>query len=116
MGTTGLGDSPTLGETSLRWLRIKRIEQSQRDCDLQPKVARHELPWVTIGNEFQPQRGCGKPFSDEGRQINPKRISRPIRSRACATTCAIRPENQPCGDVPPVRRCIAAPVRDWICS
>ena len=33
--------------------------QSQRDCGLQPKVARHELPWVNASNGFQPQRGCG---------------------------------------------------------
>ncbi|MSU62837.1 MAG: type II secretion system protein [Pedosphaera sp.] len=33
--------------------------QSQRDCVLQPKVARHELPWVVRVENDQPQRGCG---------------------------------------------------------
>ena len=36
-----------------------RCEQSQRDCDLQPKVARNELPWVIVEQISQPQRGCG---------------------------------------------------------
>ena len=38
------------------------LRQSQRDCGLQPKVARNELPWVTMRNWIQPQRGCGKPI------------------------------------------------------
>ena len=33
--------------------------QSQRDCVLQPRVARHELPWVSCIKFCQPQRGCG---------------------------------------------------------
>ena len=33
--------------------------QSQRDCILQPRVARHELPWVSRKKSNQPQRGCG---------------------------------------------------------
>ena len=33
--------------------------QSQRDCVLQPRVARHELPWVGRERFCQPQRGCG---------------------------------------------------------
>src|SRR6266571_7330214 len=33
--------------------------QSQRDCVFQPKVARNELPWVTVCKWIQPQRGCG---------------------------------------------------------
>ena len=28
------------------------LRQSQRDCVLQPKVARHELPWVAVGMVF----------------------------------------------------------------
>src|SRR6266508_5394861 len=32
--------------------------QSQRDCVLQPRVARNELPWENRWNESQPQRGC----------------------------------------------------------
>ena len=38
------------------------VGKSQRDCGLQPKVARNELPWVTILKAIQPQRGCGKPL------------------------------------------------------
>src|SRR5882757_638721 len=34
--------------------------QSQRDCVLQPRVARHELPWVSSSRLRQPQRGCGR--------------------------------------------------------
>ena len=33
--------------------------QSQRDCVLQPRVARNELPWVRRAQHPQPQRGCG---------------------------------------------------------
>ncbi len=37
------------------------IFQSQRDCDLQPKVAESaRLPWVTMRKWIQPQRGCGE--------------------------------------------------------
>src|SRR5437879_1706195 len=32
--------------------------QSQRDCVLQPRVARNELPWVPFRKTHQPQRGC----------------------------------------------------------
>ena len=32
--------------------------QSQRDCILQPRVARNELPWVDCKRNFQPHRGC----------------------------------------------------------
>ncbi len=34
------------------------IRQSQRDCITQPRVARHELPWVNRQINKQPQRGC----------------------------------------------------------
>src|SRR5471032_3142616 len=34
--------------------------QAQRDCGLQPRVARNELPWEIIGGISQPQRGCGE--------------------------------------------------------
>jgi hypothetical protein len=43
----------------LRILRVRRATrfpyhgQSQRDCVLQPRVARHALPWVTVSN-FSP--------------------------------------------------------------
>ncbi len=33
--------------------------QSQRDCVLQPRVARDELPWGRRRELSQPQRGCG---------------------------------------------------------
>jgi hypothetical protein len=37
------------------------VFQSQRDCDLQPKVAESaRLPWVTMRKWIQPQRGCGR--------------------------------------------------------
>src|SRR5438045_5441958 len=42
-----------------RTLREGACEQAQRDCGLQPKVARNELPWVTFRNQIQPQRGYG---------------------------------------------------------
>ena len=32
--------------------------ESQRDSIIQPRVARHELPWVNREKNFQPQRGC----------------------------------------------------------
>src|SRR6266567_4708569 len=32
--------------------------QSQRDCVIKPRVARHELPWVDRPRRFQSQRGC----------------------------------------------------------
>ena len=41
------------------WRAATALRQSQRDCVLQPKVARNELPWVTIRRRIQPQRGCG---------------------------------------------------------
>jgi len=31
------------------------LRQSQRDCALQPRVARNELPWATVP-EFNPER------------------------------------------------------------
>jgi hypothetical protein len=34
--------------------------QSQRDCVLQPRFARHELPWDNNNGQRQPQRGCGR--------------------------------------------------------
>jgi hypothetical protein len=38
-----------------------RLLQSQRDCGLQPKVARNELPWenAPLATFTQPQRGDG---------------------------------------------------------
>jgi len=33
--------------------------QSQRDCVIQPRVARNELPWAGPTDFHQPQRGCG---------------------------------------------------------
>jgi hypothetical protein len=34
------------------------VSESQRDSSFQPRVARHELPWVTRFVFPQPQRGC----------------------------------------------------------
>ena len=34
--------------------------QSRRDCVLQPRVARNELPWEIVQTASQPQRGCGR--------------------------------------------------------
>jgi hypothetical protein len=33
------------------------VFQSQRDCVLQPRVARNELPWEIVGRDSQPQTG-----------------------------------------------------------
>ena len=38
--------------------RRPQFPQSQRDCVLQPKVARNELPCVNRPHRSQPQRGC----------------------------------------------------------
>src|SRR5437867_9348293 len=35
------------------------VLQSQRDCVIQPRVTRNELPWVACRIGFQPQRGYG---------------------------------------------------------
>jgi hypothetical protein len=90
------------------------VWQSQRDCVLQPKVARNGLPWVTNRKRIQPQRGCGKFFAIS--KLNPQPISRPIPPRACAIICASRPDNSLSGDVPLVWRCSASLVRDGIGS
>ena len=45
--------------------------QSQGDCVLQPRVARHELPWVCPAYDFQPQRGCGPFRGSRGRVPQP---------------------------------------------
>src|SRR5204862_628377 len=34
--------------------------QPQRGCVPKPRVARHELPWVIVGEKDQPQPGCGE--------------------------------------------------------
>ena len=34
------------------------FSQSQRDCDLQPRVATKELPWVWVANVFNPNGVC----------------------------------------------------------
>lgn len=36
------------------------VFQSQRDCVLQPRVGRNELPWEIVRGNSQPQRGCGE--------------------------------------------------------
>jgi hypothetical protein len=36
--------------------RVRRTPQSQRDCVLKPRVARNELPWVTVGDMSNPER------------------------------------------------------------
>src|SRR6187401_3551507 len=57
--------------------------RSQRDCATKPRVARHELPWVSPVKGSQPQRGCGNlrptrhnPF---GVVLNSPRIPRVAR-------------------------------------
>jgi len=55
-------DAVRQGEWVTEWEMRSATEsrlQSQRDCVLQPKVARHELPWVVVWKWIQPQRGCG---------------------------------------------------------
>ncbi len=37
----------------------RSVRESQRDSVPKPKVARHELPWVSVRKLHQPQRGCG---------------------------------------------------------
>src|SRR4051794_1587780 len=37
-------------------LSFRRISQSQRDCILQPRVARNELPWVNRHQAVNPER------------------------------------------------------------
>jgi len=44
-----------------------RAGQSQRDCVPKPRVARHELPWVSRTKNHQPQRGCVGLESSGGR-------------------------------------------------
>jgi hypothetical protein len=43
------------------------IGQSQRDCDLQPKVARDELPWVIVQQIINRNAVAAIPFSFCGR-------------------------------------------------
>ena len=43
------------------------VFQSQRDCGLQPRVARNELPWVVVQQTLQPQPGCGHFVTGDGR-------------------------------------------------
>ena len=73
-----------------------RGEQSQRDCVLQPKVARNELPWVIVEQISQPQRDCGLSVliwragnvghnpvgTDAGRFAIPRRVELPIAPSA----------------------------------
>jgi hypothetical protein len=43
------------GEVNLQnrnWMKFDFILQSQRDCILQPRVARNELPWVLVQQIF----------------------------------------------------------------
>src|SRR5260370_23522142 len=39
---------------------VPAVSQSRRDCALQPRVARNELPWEIVQTASQPQRGCGR--------------------------------------------------------
>src|SRR5207302_4349164 len=58
------------------------IGQSQRDCVHQPKVARHELPWVII-EQIINRNAVAAIFLRQ--RFNPTHISHPIRFRVCAT-------------------------------
>jgi hypothetical protein len=40
--------------------------QSQRDCVIQPRVARHELPWVNFQTNPSTQKGLWHSFSRNG--------------------------------------------------
>jgi hypothetical protein len=42
--------------------------ESQRDSETEPRVARHELPWVNGQGATQPQRGCDFVFSTKDRR------------------------------------------------
>src|SRR6266446_2340480 len=45
---------------SLNERLVPADSQSRRDCVLQPRVARNELPWEIVQTASQPQRGCGR--------------------------------------------------------
>jgi len=86
------------------------LEQSQRDCSVQPKVG---APAPTLGHDWAMNTTpIGVVALRHTSSFNLKHIFRPIRSCIYATAHATRPENRPCDDAPPVRRCIASPVRD----
>jgi len=51
--------------TNVMLEKLKLKSEFQRDSASKPKVARNELPWVTVAHEPQPQRGCG--LSGSGR-------------------------------------------------
>ena len=46
------------------------VPESQRDSVSKPRVARDELPWVTVPSSIQPQRGCG-PLGDNISRVRP---------------------------------------------
>ena len=45
---------------SLNERLVPADSQSRRDCVLQPRVARNELPWEIVQTASQPQRCCGR--------------------------------------------------------
>ena len=44
-------------------------KKSQRDFAPKPRVARHELPWVSGRPTLQPQRGCGRTQAEWGKEL-----------------------------------------------
>jgi hypothetical protein len=54
--------------------------QSQGDCVLQPRVARHELPWVKPTRRNQPQRGCASPIGQRRNPVGVEPVFSPSRA------------------------------------
>ena len=76
-------------------------DERQRRSILQPRVARHELPWVGGRKQPQPQRGCGHPFftpSAYGHGHNLVEVvpasSRQAKVGAAAPTLGWRPQRR----------------------
>src|SRR5205823_4400519 len=60
-------------ESSELWLHLTRLFQSQRDCVLQPRVARNELPWESPRKgEFNPERVVALRPQTAGRSPSPR--------------------------------------------
>jgi hypothetical protein len=102
--------------------QIVKFKQPQRGCG-QRRVMRTKTEWsqprcgcdvcwtMTQGSAFRTTLGFGPESRWDSIWFNPKRISRPIRSRAFAATRATRPGSRSCDDAPPARRFIALPIR-----
>ena len=72
----------------------RTLRQSQRDCVLQPRVARDELPWVTVGMVFNPNGVVSS---------GPRRCRNPV-----GVGCSLPDDSQGSSCLPPSLRCGAA--------